>query len=235
MNIFRRKGQSDSSGSQSSLALPSSNTPAQVASSSSNDAVSVTSKLFRRGKQGHTDTTGDVAATSGNKTANAAMILGIVQAICEVLAGQCAVRQGSHGTGEYSHHDHPSASSFCSEIAVLIHISHYRQSTHVRKNGDKVKSDLNKVRDIVFEFRYGRDDSARCPVMSRAAFLELESCLREVLEAVIRYQDVSAGRLALERSALKAEATLCVRHIDMAVKVFQVCQLHFCTWVQIIF
>ncbi len=29
--------------------------------------------------------TGDVGTRSGNKTANAAMILGIVQAICEVL------------------------------------------------------------------------------------------------------------------------------------------------------
>ncbi len=85
MNIFRRKGQNDSSGSQSSLALPSSNTPAQVAGSSSNDGASVTSKLFRRGKRGHTDTTGDVTTRPGNKTANAAMILGIVQAICEVL------------------------------------------------------------------------------------------------------------------------------------------------------
>ncbi len=85
MRIFRRKGQNDSSGSQSSPALLSSNTPAQVAGSSSNDVVSVTSKLFRRGRRGHTDTTGDVATASGNKTANAAAILGIVQAICEVL------------------------------------------------------------------------------------------------------------------------------------------------------
>ncbi len=85
MRIFRRKGQNDSSGSQSSLALLSSNTPAQAAGSSSNDPVSVINKLFRRGRQGHTDTTGDVATTSGNKTANAAAILGIVQAICEVL------------------------------------------------------------------------------------------------------------------------------------------------------
>ncbi len=98
-----------------------------------------------------------------------------------------------------------------------------------------MKGDLNKVRDIVFEFRYGRDDSAPLPSDVKAAFLELVSCLREVLEAVIRYQDVSAGRLALERSALKAEAMLCVRCIDMAVKVFQVCQLPFCTWFRIIF
>ncbi|KAK0224961.1 P-loop containing nucleoside triphosphate hydrolase protein, partial [Armillaria nabsnona] len=33
---------------------------------------------------------------------------------------------------------------------------------------------------------------------------------------------MSAGRLALERSTLKAEATSCVGHIDMAVKVFQI-------------
>ncbi len=85
MSIFRRKGQNDSSGSQSSLALPSSNTLVQVSGSSSNNAVSVTSKLFRRGRRGHTDTTGTVVATSENKTANAAAILGIVQAICEVL------------------------------------------------------------------------------------------------------------------------------------------------------
>ncbi|KAK0212000.1 hypothetical protein IW262DRAFT_1518855, partial [Armillaria fumosa] len=43
----------------------------------------------------------------------------------------------------------------------------------------------------------------------------------EILEAVTRYQDVSMGRLVLEHSALKEEATSCVRHIDMAVKVFQ--------------
>ncbi|KAK0493600.1 hypothetical protein EDD18DRAFT_406899 [Armillaria luteobubalina] len=43
----------------------------------------------------------------------------------------------------------------------------------------------------------------------------------EILEAVIQYRDVSMGRLVLECSALKAEATSCVGHIDMAVKVFQ--------------
>ncbi len=123
MEIFRRKqivlGDSSSS---SSLAMSSSNTPAQVAGSPAKGKLS---KLFRRGKRGHTDTTGDVAVTSsdsegpvlqsnksstttshplasaqttttndknnvadtssGNKTANAAVILGIVQAICEVL------------------------------------------------------------------------------------------------------------------------------------------------------
>ncbi len=98
-----------------------------------------------------------------------------------------------------------------------------------------MKGDLNKVRDIVFEFRYGRDDAAPLPSDVKAAFVELASCLREVLEAVIRYQDVGAGRLALERSALKAEATSCVRRIDMAVRDLQVCQLRFCTWFRIIF
>ncbi len=88
-----------------------------------------------------------------------------------------------------------------------------------------MKDDLIKVRDIVFEFRYGRDDSVPLPDDVKAAFRELESCLREILEAVIRYQDVSVGRLVLERSALKAEATSCIGRIDMAVKVFQVCKL----------
>ncbi len=82
----------------------------------------------------------------------------------------------------------------------------------------------------MFEFRHGRDDSAPLPSDVKAAFVELASCLREVLEPVIQYQDVSVGRLVLECSALKAEAMSCVRRIDMAVKVFQVCQLHFCTW-----
>ncbi len=84
----------------------------------------------------------------------------------------------------------------------------------------------------MFEFRYGRDDSVPLPDTVKAVFRELESCLREILEAVIRYQDVSAGRLALERSTLKAEATSCVGRIDMAVKVFQVCKLCLCTCFQ---
>ncbi len=92
-----------------------------------------------------------------------------------------------------------------------------------------MKDYLNKVRDIVFKFRYGRDDSAPLPNDVKDTFRELEICLREVLDAVIRYRDVSAGRLVLERSALKAEATSCVGRIDMAVKVFQVHQLRFCT------
>ncbi len=105
MRIFRRKQivRDNSSGSQL-LALPSSNTPAQVTGSSSNDAASVTSKLFRRGRRGHTDTTGAVAATSGNKTANAAAIVGIVQAICEVLDKVPYVKVVT-GTGKYSHQD----------------------------------------------------------------------------------------------------------------------------------
>ncbi len=86
----------------------------------------------------------------------------------------------------------------------------------------------------MFQFRYGRDDSASLPDDVKAAFRQLESCLREILEAVIRYQDVSAGRLVLERSALKAEATSCIGRIDMAVKVFQVHKLCLCTCFQII-
>ncbi len=127
MSLFRRKDQiaSRDTSSSSSLALSSSNTPAQVAGSPDKGKLS---KLFRRGKRGHTDTTGDVAVTSpdsegpvlqsnksttttsqplanaqttttsdsadknnladtssGNKTANAAVILDIVQAACEVL------------------------------------------------------------------------------------------------------------------------------------------------------
>ncbi|KAK0215178.1 hypothetical protein EDD85DRAFT_498727 [Armillaria nabsnona] len=169
MNIFRRKGQNDSSGSQPSLALPSSNMPAQVAGSSSNDAASVASKLVHRGKQGHTDMTGDVATRPGNKTANAAMILGIVQAICEVLdkVPYVKVVTGLANTA----------------IKIIEAVN------ACKEEWDKVKGDLNKVRDIVFEFRYGWDDSAPLPSDVKAAFRELESCLREVLEAVIRYQD----------------------------------------------
>ncbi|KAK0215930.1 hypothetical protein EDD85DRAFT_442046 [Armillaria nabsnona] len=201
MKIFRRKGQNDSSGSQPSLALPSSNTPAQVAGSLSNDAVSVINKLFRRGKRGHTDTTGDVTTTSGNKTANAAAILGIVQAICEVLdkVPYVKVVTGLANT----------AIKIVDEVDAC------------KREWDKVKVNLLKVRDAVLEFRHGRDDSAPLPGDIKAAFRELETCLMEVLEAVRRYQDVSAGRQALERSALKEDAMLCVGHIDMAIKVFQ--------------
>ncbi len=93
-----------------------------------------------------------------------------------------------------------------------------------------MKGDLTKVSDIVLEFRHGRDDSVLLLDNLRAAFLELEDCLRKVLDAVIKYEAVSNGRLILERSALKAEAMLCVRHIDMAIKVFQVQKLCLCTW-----
>ncbi len=78
---------------------------------------------------------------------------------------------------------------------------------------------------LCLEFRHGQDDSAPLPDNIKAAFRELEACLMEVLEAVRRYQDVSVGRQTLERSALKEDAMLCVGHIDMAIKVFQVCQL----------
>ncbi len=88
-----------------------------------------------------------------------------------------------------------------------------------------MKVNLLKVRDAVLEFRHGRDDSAPLPDDVKAAFRELETCLMEVLEAVRRYQDVSAGRRTLERSALKEDATLCVGRVDMAIKVFQVRKL----------
>ncbi|KAK0487147.1 hypothetical protein IW261DRAFT_593747 [Armillaria novae-zelandiae] len=72
MHFLHRKRQIvlDESSSSSSLALSSSSTPAQAVGSPSNDAASVKgkgkgkfSKLWHRGKRGHTDTTGDVAAT----------------------------------------------------------------------------------------------------------------------------------------------------------------------------
>ncbi len=88
-----------------------------------------------------------------------------------------------------------------------------------------MKVNLLKVCDTVLEFRHGRDDSAPLPNDVKAAFRELEICLIEVLEAVRRYQDVSTRRQTLERSALKEDAMLCVGHIDMAVKVFQVHKL----------
>ena len=90
-------------------------------------------------------------------------------------------------------------------------------------------------RDTVSKFRHGRDDSAPLPDNVKAAFRELESCLREVLEDLGQYQTMSTVKLTLERSALKAEAMSCVRRIDMAVRDLQVCQLCFCTWFRIIF
>ncbi|PBK86752.1 hypothetical protein ARMGADRAFT_1086262 [Armillaria gallica] len=140
--------------------------------------------------------------SSGNKTTNAAVILGIIQAICEVLDKVPYVKVV---TGLAS-----------TDITIIEAVN------ACKGEWDKVRDNLIKVCDIVFEFRYGRDDSAPLPNTVKAVFRELKSCLREILKAVIRYQDVSAGRLALERSTLKAEAMSCVRHIDMAVKVFQI-------------
>ncbi|SJL08058.1 uncharacterized protein ARMOST_11417 [Armillaria ostoyae] len=245
MEIFRRKQiVVDDSSSSSSLALSSSNMPAQVAGSPSNDAASVKGKLrkfLRRDRRGHTDTTGDVAATSSNnestvlqsnksstaasqppasaqtttikdnnnvadtssvnKTVNAAAILGIVQAICEVLdkVPYVKVVAGLASTA----------------IKVIDEVD------ACKGEWDKAKVALLKVRDTVFKFRHGRDDSAPLPDDVKAAFRELESCLREVLDAVTRYEAVSKGRLTLERGALKADATSCAGRIDMAVKVFQ--------------
>ncbi|KAK0432110.1 hypothetical protein EV421DRAFT_120221 [Armillaria borealis] len=251
MVFFKRKqiAHGDAS-SSSSLPLPSSTTPAQAVGSPSNDAASIKgkgklSKFFHIGKRGHTDTIGDVAATSSNsaslvlqsnkssttssqplanaqttttkdspdnnnlagilsenKTANAAVILEIVKDICEVLDKVPYVKV---------------VAGLASTAITII-----EAVNACKGEWDKVKDDLIKVRDIVFEFRYGRDDSAPLPGDVKAAFRELEICLMEVLNAVIRYQDVSAGRLVLERSVLKAEATSCVERIDMAVKVFQV-------------
>ncbi len=217
MSFFRRKGQivhGDPS-SNLSLASSSSSTPAQAVGSLSKDAASVEGKIrkfLHLDKRSHTDTTGDVTATSSNseslvvqsnkssitsslplanaqtttikfspdnknlagtlsenKTANAGRDSGDREKHLRG-AGQCAIRQGSDRTGDYSHHDRRGTSSFCSEIAVLIHISHYRQSTHVRGEWDKVKDDLIKVRDIVFEFRYGGTIQRRCPMTSRLHF-----------------------------------------------------------------
>ncbi|PBK94557.1 hypothetical protein ARMGADRAFT_965352 [Armillaria gallica] len=236
--------------SSSSLpASSSSNAPAQAVGSASNDAASVKgkskfSKFFHRGRRNHTNKTGDVAATSsrsvspvlqankssttssqplanaqttttkdspdtknlantssGNKTANAALILEIVKNICEVLDKVPYVKV---------------VTGLATTAITII-----EAVNACKEEWDKVKDNLNKVRDIVFKFRYGRDDSAPLPDDVTDAFRELEICLRKVLDAVIRYRDVSAGRLVLERSALKAEATSCVGCIDMAVKVFQ--------------
>ncbi|KAK0438810.1 hypothetical protein EV421DRAFT_941502 [Armillaria borealis] len=225
MSIFRRKGQSP--------ALSSSNTPAQVTGSLSDDVASFKgkfNKLWGRDGRGHADTTGDVAATSsnsespvsmpnaqttatkdsnnfadtssGNKTANVAVILDIVQDICEVLDNVPYVKVVA---GVLS-----TAMKIVDEVDAC------------KGEWDQVKVTLLKVRDTVFKFRHGRDDSAPLPDDVKAAFRELESCLREVLDAVTRYEAVSKGRLTLQRGTLKADATSCVGRIDMAVKVFQV-------------
>ncbi|KAK0495724.1 hypothetical protein EDD18DRAFT_251327 [Armillaria luteobubalina] len=78
-----------------------------------------------------------------------------------------------------------------------------------------------KICDIVSESRYGQSNSVPLPDNVKTAFRELESCLMDILEAVVRYKNVRMGTLVLERSTLKEEATSCVRQIDTAVKVFQ--------------
>ncbi|KAK0224864.1 hypothetical protein EDD85DRAFT_228935 [Armillaria nabsnona] len=200
--------------SSSPLTLSSSTTPAQAVGSPSNDAASVKgkgkgklSKFLHRGRRSHTNTTGDVAATlsnsaspvlqsnkssttssqplanaqatntkdspdnnslantsSGNKIANAAVILGIVQAICEVLdkVPYIKVVTGLASTA----------------IKVIEEVD------ACKGEWDKAKVTLLQVRDTVFKFRHGPDDSAPLPDDVKAAFRELESCLREVLDAV---------------------------------------------------
>ncbi|KAK0471108.1 hypothetical protein IW261DRAFT_906807 [Armillaria novae-zelandiae] len=236
--------------SSPSLALLSSSTSAQVVGSPSNNAVSVKSKskgklskflpLWRRSR---TNTTGDVATTSHsaspvlqsntsstmssppfasaqimamkissdnnnpagtssrNMISNATVIVEIVKSICDVLDNVPYVKgvAGLVGT----------AIKIVDEVDAC------------KGEWDKVKGDLLKVRDIVLEFRHGQDNSALLPDDVKAAFRELEICLREILDAVIRYENVRKGKLVLVHGALKEEAMSCVRHIDMAVKIFQ--------------
>ncbi|KAK0184001.1 hypothetical protein F5146DRAFT_336220 [Armillaria mellea] len=254
----RKRTMHRNASNSSPLALSSSSMPAPAVGSPLNDAAPVKgkgklSRFFRRqGKHRYVDTTSDVAATlsasegpalqsnkssttatsqplsnaqamttndssdnnnlagtlSENKTANAGVILDIVKDICEVLDKVPYLEI---------------VIGMASKAVTII-----EAVNACKGEWDTVKGDLIKVRDIVFEFRYGWDDSVPLPDDVKFAFQELEICLREVLDAVIRYQDVSMGRLVLERCTLKAEATSCVRCIDMAIKVFQVCQLCIC-------
>ncbi|KAK0482518.1 hypothetical protein IW261DRAFT_1468137 [Armillaria novae-zelandiae] len=160
--------------------------------------------------KGSPDDTHVAGTSSGNKTANATKILGIVQTICDALDGVPYVRM---------------VVALASTAINII-----EEVNACKGEWDKVKATLLKIRDIVLEFRHGQDASAPLPNDVRSAFRELEICLGEVHEAVIRYQDVNVWKEVLGRSALKAEATSCVGHIDMAVKVFHVCHLCFCTW-----
>ncbi|KAK0487160.1 hypothetical protein IW261DRAFT_1446193 [Armillaria novae-zelandiae] len=160
--------------------------------------------------KGSPDDTHVADTSSGNKTANATIILGIVKTICDALDGVPYVEMV--------------AGLASTAIQVIEEVD------TCKGEWAKVKATVLQIRDIVLEFRHGRDDSMPLPDDVRAAFRELEICLREVLEAVIQYQDVNVGKRVLERSALKAEATSCVGCIDMAAKVFQVCHLCFCTW-----
>ncbi|KAK0465788.1 hypothetical protein IW261DRAFT_1124401 [Armillaria novae-zelandiae] len=249
MNVFRRKPKIVPSDSPNTLspALSSLSMPAQAVGSPSNDAASVKREgkgkgILRRfglrDKRGHTDSTGHPAAAlpnsessalqsnrstvasldnaqtmttkalpddthvahtlSGNKTANAIIILGIVQTIFEAL----------------------DAVPYVGMVAGLASTA-IKEVDTCKEEWDKVKATLLKIRDIVLGFRHGRDDSAPLPDDVRSAFQELEICLRDILEAVQQYQDVNVGRRVLGRSALKAEAILCVGRIDIAVKVFQ--------------
>ncbi|KAK0463287.1 hypothetical protein IW261DRAFT_1408475 [Armillaria novae-zelandiae] len=151
--------------------------------------------------KGSPDDTHVAHTSSGNKTANATMILGIVQTIFEALDGV------------------PYVGMVAGLASTTIKV--VQEVDTCKEEWDKVKATLLKIRDIVLEFQHGRDDSTPLPNDVRSAFQELEICLRDVLEAVLRYQDVNVGRRVIGRSALKAEATLCVGRIDMAVKVFQ--------------
>ena len=119
-------------------------------------------------------------------------------------------------------------SSFCSALAVLTRISLQEVNT-CKREWDNVKDALRKVRDVVYKFRYGRDDLAPLPDDVKEAFRELETCLLGVLEVVRRFEVMSPGELTLKRIDLKQEATLSVIRIDRACQVFQVCQLCICT------
>ncbi|KAK0186241.1 hypothetical protein F5146DRAFT_123904 [Armillaria mellea] len=192
-NFHRKQITHSDSPSSPSLALSSSNTPAQVVGSPSNDAASVKGKLkrlFRRDGCSHTDMLGDVAAmtsssespalqsnkisattsqplasahattskdndhvadtSSGNKTTNAAAILGIVQAICEVLDNVPYVKVV---TGVAS-----------TAIKVIEEVD------TCKGEWDQVKVTLLKVHDTVFKYRHGVDDSMSLPDDVKAAF-----------------------------------------------------------------
>lgn len=85
-------------------------------------------------------------------------------------AGQGAIRQDSDRTGDYSHHDHQGASSFCSEMAVLTCISYHRQSMHVKKNETGWRTISIRSAILCSSSDMGRMIQRHCLTMSQTHF-----------------------------------------------------------------
>ncbi|KAK0471969.1 hypothetical protein IW261DRAFT_828897 [Armillaria novae-zelandiae] len=154
-----KRGHTDTTG-HPAAALPNSESSAlqsnssTVASQPLDNAQTMTTKALP-------DNTHVADTSSGNKIANATMILGIVQTIFEALDGVPyvgMVASLASAAIKVVQVRHRFAVTRCTNSCLIT-----QEVDTCKEEWDKVKATLLKIRDIVLEFRHGQDDSAPLP------------------------------------------------------------------------